>query len=168
VRNGRVRWRDPYPDVKELRRRIGEAMGVHCTLRKFALLVGASWRSVWRWERGGRVTLGFRPRLLQLDRLLNEGTFSVEDALDAAARTPAPLVASTVSVTLQGGQALLRFSLAVPGEETARLVAEIMVPPNALEAALPTGSRQVQVGPSRPLDAGSKPPAQVTDASAAP
>lgn len=138
----RIGWRDPYPDAAELRRRIGEAMGVRCTIEKFAELVGTSRNSVIRWEHGGTVSLVFRARLIQLDKLVREGTFAVEDALKQAEEPRGPLVASTLAITLQGTHALLRFAISVPGEEASRLVAEILLPQVALELPLLAGLRR--------------------------
>jgi transcriptional regulator with XRE-family HTH domain len=124
----KVHWRDPYPDAAQLRRRISEAMGVHCTVQRFADLAGASRMSVMRWEQGGRVALMFRSRLLALERMLNEGTLSVEEAINGYERPRPPLVATSVSLMLEGAQALLRFGLAVPGDPAGRTAVEILVP----------------------------------------
>lgn len=129
----KVGQRDYYPDVTKLRRLIGEAMGIPLTMKRFTELIGCSMRSVIRWERGERPALMFRPRLLELERMLKSGTFSIDDALRSKPERPkAPLVASGVSVTLEGTQALLRFVLAVPGEAMERSVVEIVVPQEAL------------------------------------
>jgi len=122
-----------YPDVVELRRLMGQAMGVPVTLKRLTELIGCSLRSLIRWERGERPALAFRPRLRELDRMLRAGKFSISEALETKPERPrAPLVASGVSVTLEGAQALLRFTLAVPGEAVERRVVEIVVPQEAL------------------------------------
>lgn len=128
---------ESYPDVVELRRLMGQAMGVPVTQKRLTELIGCSMRSLIRWEKGERPALAFQPRLRELDQMLRSGKFSVVKALETKPDRPrAPLVASGVSVTLEGTQALLRFVLAVPGESVERSVVEIVVPQEALSMPL--------------------------------
>lgn len=133
---------------------MGKAMGVPVTLKRLTELIGCSMRSLIRWEKGERPALAFQPRLRELDRMLRAGRFSITEALETKPDKPrAPLVASGVSLTLEGTQALLRFTLAVPGEPVERRVVEIVVPQDALSMPLfkcPMASAQVAARSATP------------------
>lgn len=132
----RVRRRDACPDVAELRRLLGDALGAaRATQAHLAELVGCSLRSIIRWEQGERrPSAGFRPRLLELERKLRARALSIDDELARGTREPElragrtlPLVADVVSVDVEGDRALLRFGLKVPGEPEPRTVVEVLV-----------------------------------------
>jgi DNA-binding XRE family transcriptional regulator len=131
--------RTPCPDVKELRRLLGAAMGAEiATQAQLADLLGCTTETIKSWEKGRKKpTRPFVLRLLEIERSLKARRLSLHDEIrlgilpgDAEPRPErrAPFVASAVSVVVEGDQALVRFSLKVPGEALARTVAEVIVP----------------------------------------
>lgn len=135
--------RTPCPDVKELRRLLGATMGVEiATQVQLADLLGCTTETIKKWEKGQKKpTRPFVLRLVEIERSLKNRKLSLNDEIRLGIREegtescherPAPVSASAVTVTIEGGQALLRFTIKVPGEALARTVAEVLVPSSAL------------------------------------
>lgn len=119
----KVGHRDYYPDVADLRKRIGEVMGAPATIKRFAELVGCSKNSVTRWEKGEcPPALMFRPRLVELEHGLRD-VKPVMKALEEKRR--APLLASKIRMALK--EKLISFCFVAGGREI-----EVLVPIKAL------------------------------------
>lgn len=114
----KVGHRDYYPDVADLRKRVGEAMGGRASIPQFAELVGCSKNSVSRWEKGEcPPALMFRPRLLELEQMLR-GMTPLLKTLES--KRPVPLVASKVKLARR--ENLISLSFTAGGREIEVLV----------------------------------------------
>lgn len=114
----KVGQRDYYPDPAELRRLMGEAMGSRATIEQFAELVGCSRNSVVRWEAGQcPPALMFRPRLLELERMLKE-VKPIKQSLES--KRSAPLIAKSVKIARR--EKMISLCFGVGGKEVEVLV----------------------------------------------
>lgn len=113
----KVGQRDRFPDTAELRRLVGEAMGARATIEQFAELVGCSRNSVMRWEKGDKPALMFRPRLLELERMLRE-VKPFKKSLES--KQQPPLLAKAVKLARR--EKLISFCFSTAAGEIAVLV----------------------------------------------
>jgi DNA-binding transcriptional regulator YiaG len=136
-------------DVKALRARLGASQSA------FAKLVGASGGSVQNWEKGKPVSAKYVQKLRALEQQAATGKVDVPaprrgrrpkkpgaptKAADVRLRGATTLTgdatvayANTISTARNGTDVRLRFGFAVPGEKSARLVADLVVPTGMLE-----------------------------------
>lgn len=143
-----IRKRDACPNVRELRQLLGDALGVaKATQSHLAELVGCSLWSIIRWEQGKRPSLAYLPRLVALEKKLQEmkaSSVGVASGAEKTASRPGPLLlpffASTVSVKIEGNLSYLRFEVNVPSDDDARMVADLIVPTPELIIALTEAS----------------------------
>jgi transcriptional regulator with XRE-family HTH domain len=136
---------DYCPDVSELRRLLGRAMGVaSATQERLAELVGCSHDAIREWEHGKhRPSRAFRSKLVELEGKLKDGGLSLDAALTGRVEAeqparPTPTFVNVVSAKLDGDLALLHFGAKLPGDKEPRTVADVLVSRAALEKALGT------------------------------
>lgn len=133
------------PDVKAIRRLLEEATDATWgSQARLAELLGCSPWTIRRWERGTkRPSAAYTVRLRELERRLRERPATINEELRGVAKQedeasptkterPLPLTANAVSVRVEGEQALVSFTLKVPGEKMAREVVEVLVPTSSL------------------------------------
>ena len=140
----RRKQRQQAVDVRELRHLVEAVMGIpaHGSRLRLAELVGCSSHTVTKWEKGRRPSLAYVPRLIELEAKLRarKGRSVDEELLGEVAPIvpaplrPMPLVASAMSVKVEGEQALVTFTLKIPGESMARVVAEVLIPRSVVTA----------------------------------
>jgi transcriptional regulator with XRE-family HTH domain len=128
---------------------------------QLADLLGCTTESIKKWEKGAKKPARpFVLRLIEIERSLKNRKLSLNDEIrlgiasegstpESRHERPAPFSASAVSVVVEGGQALLRFTVKVPGETLARTVAEVLIPRAALENAAGSSLLLVEMPLSR-------------------
>jgi len=151
-----ARRRDYCPDVGGLRRLLERAAGTPLgSQARLAELVGCTAESISLWERGGKPSRAYRPRLVELEKKLKEKKVSLDDELagraqperpEARVARAAPVFVNVISLKLDSDLALLHFGAKLPGDEEARTVADVLVSRIALEAALDGLKKPVGLG----------------------
>ena len=114
------------PDVRGLLALVEQVTGApRGAQNRLADLVGVKHTTISKWAKGAPVPHVYVAKLVEVETKLKA---RVETPKAAPVTRPLPLMANVVDVRVEGEQALLRFALKVPGEETAREVVAVLVP----------------------------------------
>lgn len=150
-RRGRRTTAVSYPEVAELRRRVGKLYGKPIASRGvMARLLGAAHGSILNWEKGKSPSPVYVRKLREMEEQLNAGALHVEpprrggrrpkSLAVAAARVavgrsgavitgePPVIYANLVSIDQGETDARMRFGLLLPGALSARAVSDVIVP----------------------------------------
>lgn len=118
------------PKVEDLLALLEQASeSSHALQTRLADLVGCTPKTIGTWKRKKAAPHIYAPRLIEVEAKLRARLAPKEPACE---ERPLPLMANVVSVRVEGEQALVSFSLKVPGEEGVRSVCEVLVPRTAL------------------------------------
>lgn len=106
--------------------------------RRLAELLGCSASTITRWKRGQkRPSLSYMARLREIEERLRGRGKTINEELrgEAGSATSMPHFATGLEVKEEGGYALFRFMLKVPGEDFPKTVGEVLVPVGVLTRA---------------------------------